>query len=131
MGRDLFCVAGNAEAINAGSNDYIMKGNAKMIVCAEDILAEYGIKKTWPKESVPKREVSASKKESAPIREGKDYSCLTPVQQKIVKLAGAKTLHANDICEALNIGYGALAAELTQLELMDIIENKSGIITLK
>lgn len=120
-GRDLFCVAGNAEPLNEGSNALILEGSAKMIVSAAGIIEEYESRKAEFKiKEAPKAEKEPETEKKADGR-SINLSGLSDIGRAIVLLLDERPMSADEICEALGVGYSQVASELTMLELEDCI----------
>ncbi len=100
--KDVFVVPWDIfRETSLGSNQIIIKWEAKPIVCAADILEEYGIARKEGDESVTKKEISFASKESKQIYEQVQLGNNTP----------------DSIAKKVTLDHSSIVSELTLLEI--------------
>lgn len=112
-GRELFMVPGSIYNHNSkGTNDYIKRGKAVAVTCADDVVevfktaAEVGVR-------------------SADGNDGK-YSHLKKEQKKIIKCLQKEPLSQDELCRSTGMKAAQLNQELTLLILSGQIKEKEG-----
>lgn len=139
-GRDVFAVPGNACKESYGSNALIRDGCAKIVLSASDILEEYGRKVKKDKGHILKFKNASERREfynerpdeSAKKAEaGKKYDGLSEEQMKVVEKLLVRNMFLDELCEELDTDFKRLGALLTEMEILDIISNVGGKISLK
>ncbi len=112
QGREVFAVPGNLDSPQSeGTNGLIMKGEAKLVTDAEDILDELRI--TSPEQS---------KKREREI----DTTSLDVFEAKIYSVLSAEPLHIDKIANVCNMNSAECAVYLLNLELKGLAEQLPG-----
>lgn len=108
-GRDVFALPGRIfDAKSAGTNGLIKSGMAKMVLGADDVLEEYGIKRR----STPLQAV--------------DTSSLSEDEETVYKLLATEERSFDELCELTGLSASKLNSTLTSLEFSGIIKQSPG-----
>jgi DNA processing protein len=108
QGRDVFAVPGRiGDAMSAGPNGMIARGEAKAVLSPEDILAEYSCLHV-PAQTYPDAEIVS-------------LSTLPEAQRKVCRLLRRGELSFDELCDALDMPIGPLNACLTELQFSGVI----------
>jgi len=114
--RELFALPGQADSrFSLGTNRLIQKGQAKLVIQAEDILDEI----------VPNYQVS----ENNPNRlsdSQNEHAALSVMEKSVLDALQNGALHQNRLANITKIPVQDLLAVLTELELKGLIISKSG-----
>lgn len=110
QGRDLFAVPGRiSDGNSVGTNGMLRAGNAKMVLCAEDVLEEYGAK-------------SAGGAGEKII----DEAALSFEGALLVRLLRAGERSFDELCDLTAFSPSVLNSNLTDLEFSGIIKQLPG-----
>jgi len=113
QGRDVFAVPGRiGDAMSAGPNGMIARGEAKAVLTPEDVLNEYSCLHV-PAQSYPDAKIVS-------------LSTLPEIQKDVLRLLKHGELSADDLCEALDVPAGPLNACLTELQFSGVIRALPG-----
>lgn len=113
QGRDVFAVPGRiGDAMSAGPNGMIARGEAKAVLTPEDVLNEYSCLHV-PAESYANAEVVL-------------LSTLTETQRDVCRLLKHGEMSFDELCDALDIPVGPLNACLTELQFSGIVQSLPG-----
>lgn len=105
QGKDLFAVPGPIMSTKSTAPNYLIQNGAKLVIKAEDILEEYGIKI-----DIPKKEIFAD---------------LNKEQKEIVFLLKNKPLLVDKIGVLLNKPINRILNQITLLEIKGVVEKNS------
>ncbi len=113
QGRDVFAVPGRiGDAMSAGPNGMLARGEAKAVLSPEDVLGEYSCLHA-PAEAYLEAEVVS-------------LSTLPETQRDVCRLLKHGELSFDELCEALDIPIGPLNACLTELQFSGIVQALPG-----
>ncbi len=104
--REVFAVPGSMFSRESkGTNRLIQRGEAKLVLCADDVLAEFGVE-------LP-REVAGA----LPVMQADS------VQIRLLAEMGSTPVHSDELARRLDLPSQDVAAALTLLELQGIVRN--------
>jgi DNA processing protein len=114
--RELFALPGQADSrFSLGTNRLIQKGQAKLVIQAEDILDEI----------LPNYQDSKSKPNRIPDGE-KEHAALSVMEKSVLEALQNGALHQNRLANITKIPVQDLLAVLTELELKGLVVSRSG-----
>lgn len=118
--REVFALPGRIDVANAaGSNALIQNGQAKLVMCLNDILDEIG-------------EVGRIMRPEVPLLPGMDSSSpppatnLTPQEERILALLDHESVSLEFICDRSELSAGKVAASLTSLQMKGLVRQLPG-----
>jgi len=113
--RELFALPGLADSrFYQGTNRLIQRGQAKLVIEAEDILEEI----------LPIDDYQLAISADLPNLE--NDSSLTPEEREVLNILYQESVHQDILAQRLNVPVNKLMATLTKLELKGKIVSKSG-----
>ena len=115
-GRDVFAVPGSIfSPLSEGANRLLQEG-ARAVLCAEDLLEEYGLQ-------------AAAKKEQAPAHPQDAAADDLPLSDAATRMRAALPVRPQEfgaLCAATGLSAGAAMAALTELELAGVSSQLAG-----
>jgi len=116
QGREVFAVPGNVELDQSKGPHWLIKQGAKLVESVDDVLEELHM-------VMPKKMTNDKLKMS---NEGRDYSNLSPDEQKIVKVLSLEPKYIDNISLETKLSISQVSSLLMMLEVKKVIRQLPG-----
>jgi DNA processing protein len=107
--REVFALPGSVFSPESrGTNHLIQRGEAKLVLSAEDVLAEFGLDASTTRDNT-RRPLQAD-----------------ALQVRLLAEMGASPVHSDDLARRLSVSSQEVSAALTLLELQGVVQDLGG-----